>query len=251
MIIWDDEDKELVEANDVKPFKVARRQCFSSVVPNTTRLQWQDKYGAPNTVAIACPNMDKVIKSRLASSDKVTGQTAGKTTGPDVGCPMTYILEEAVKGQLNQKSVIDAALTALHLGNASVRANRERRRNVIQSMNHQILDMADDDAIYEEAAPPLFGDGFCKKTKERDEELQSLNMATSCGKNPPETHRNFFEEVTSTDNSQWKRPKFQRANRRLPKVTPLVATKESVAKMARIQKPSEPPLMYVALDLPY
>ena len=58
----------------------------------------------------------------------------------DVVGPVTYILEEVVKGQLNQKSVINTAQTALYLlGNASMHANRERRRNAIQSMNPQIL----------------------------------------------------------------------------------------------------------------
>ena len=53
--------------------------------------------------------------------------------------PVTYILEEAVKGQLNEKSVIDAAQTAINLlGNASMYTNWERRRNAIQSMNLQI-----------------------------------------------------------------------------------------------------------------
>ena len=188
---WDDEDREPAEAN--KSFKVAEKtekflsNAFSSVVPNTTRRQWRDKYGAPNTVATACPNMDKVIKSRLPAVTKLRDRQLAKQQALmlDAVGPVTYILEEAVKGQLNQKSVIDAAQTALHLlGNASMHANRERRRNVIQSMNPQILDMADEDAIYEAAAPSLFGDGFCKKAKERDEELQSLKLgihqATCC-----------------------------------------------------------------------
>ena len=47
--------------------------------------------------------------------------------------PMTYILEEAVKGQLNQKSAIETAQTALRLlGNASVHASRERRKNALK-----------------------------------------------------------------------------------------------------------------------
>ena len=61
---------------------------------------------------------------------------------------------------------------------------------------------------------------------------------------------NFFEEAAPTDNSPWEWPKSQRAKRGLPKATPLLATREPVVKKARIQKPSEPPLMYVALDLP-
>ena len=82
----------------------------------------------------------------------------------DVVGPITHILEEAVKGQLTQKCAIEVAQTALKLlGNASVHACRERRKNALQSMNTCLLDMAEDDAIYKMAPQLLFGDGFCKK----------------------------------------------------------------------------------------
>ena len=49
--------------------------------------------------------------------------------------PMTFILEGAVKGQLNHKSAIKAAQTAIRLLgniNASVNGSRERRKNALQ-----------------------------------------------------------------------------------------------------------------------
>ena len=77
VIVWDEEDEEVVESKGVKLFKVVEKMkkflsnAFSSGVPNTTRCQWCDKYGAPpNTVATACPNLDKVIKSRLPALAK-------------------------------------------------------------------------------------------------------------------------------------------------------------------------------------
>ena len=69
-LVWDDND-EATGRKGVKLFKVAEKRekfltaAFSSGVPNTTRRQWRDKYGAPNTTATACPNLDKVMKSRL------------------------------------------------------------------------------------------------------------------------------------------------------------------------------------------
>ena len=90
--------------------------------------------------------------------------------------PITFILEEAAKGQLTPKVAIEAAQTALRLlGNATMHTNRERCRNTLQHMNSRLADMADDDTVYLEAAPALFGEGFAKKAKERDEELKSLN----------------------------------------------------------------------------
>ena len=93
--------------------------------------------------------------------------------------PVTYILESAVKGELTQKAAIEAAQTALKLlGNASGNANRERRKSALQSLNPSLVDMAEDEAIYKTAGPLLFGEGFTKKAKERDDELKCLNQAT-------------------------------------------------------------------------
>ena len=107
--------------------------------------------------------------------------------------PITHVLEEAVKGQLAHKCAIEAAQTALRLlGNASVHSCRERRKNALQSMNTRLLDMADDDVVYKSAPPLLFGDGFCKKAKERDEELKCLNMATAKASGAPRETQFFF-----------------------------------------------------------
>ena len=81
--------------------------------------------------------------------------------------PITFILEEAVKGQLNQKSAVEVAQTALRLlGNASEHASWERWKNALQTMNLQLADMIKDDAICTAAAPSLFGDSFYKRPKE-------------------------------------------------------------------------------------
>ena len=126
--------------------------------------------------------MDKVIKSRLSAVTKSRDKQMAKQQALflDAVGPVTFILEEAAKGELTQKAAIEAAQTALKLlGNASMQANRERRKQALQSMNARLSDMAEDDSIFKGAAPALFGDGFCKKAKERDEELKCLNQATS------------------------------------------------------------------------
>ena len=69
-------------------------------------------------------------------------------------------------------------------------------------MNPRLVDMAEDDTIYRSAAPALFGDGFCKKAKERDEELKCLNQATSSGSKAGPTPQSkqgnsFFREAAS------------------------------------------------------
>ena len=77
---------------------------------------------------------------------------------------LSFILEEASKGQLPPKVTLEAAQTALHLlGNASANISRERRRTAIANMNSRLVGMADDDHLFERAAPNLFGNGFAKK----------------------------------------------------------------------------------------
>ena len=73
---------------------------------------------------------------------------------------------------------IDAVQTALKLlGNASCHLAMERRRNVLTDLNPNLKDMAEEDKLFRDAAPNLFGEGFSKKAKERDEELKVLKSA--------------------------------------------------------------------------
>ena len=184
---WD-KDPEDEALQSTKLFKVEEKTekflgtHFSTAISNTARRQLKEKYGAPNISATACPNVDKVIKGRLNAVTKSRDKQMAKQQALmlDAVGPLTHILEEAAKGELTQRSAVDAAQTALKLlGNASAHASRERRKIAIQSMNPRLVDMAEDDALYSKAAPSLFGEGFCKKAKERDEELKCLNQATS------------------------------------------------------------------------
>ena len=44
-------------------------------------------------------------------------------------------------------------------------------------MNGKLVELADRDAIYEEASPILFGDRFAKEAKEREDQLRALDRA--------------------------------------------------------------------------
>ena len=62
--------------------------------------------------------------------------------------PITFIPEEAAKGQLTPKTAVEAAQTPLKLlGNASMQFNRDQRqRCIIESMNPSLTDIANEDA---------------------------------------------------------------------------------------------------------
>lgn len=66
-----------------------------------------------------------------------------------------------------ERSVTLAKLALRFVGNASVQISRERRKRAIEEMNSKLVELAEKDAIYEEAAPMLFGDQFAKEAKER------------------------------------------------------------------------------------
>ena len=78
--------------------------------------------------------------------------------------------------------------TALKLlGNASSHLAMERRRNVLTDLNPNLKDMAEEDKVFKDAAPNLFGDGFLRKAKERDDELKALRNT----RQPPKKGTNW------------------------------------------------------------
>ena len=54
--------------------------------------------------------------------------------------------------------------------------SRERRKRTILDMNPKFSDLAEKDAIYEDAAPELFSDKFAKEVKECEEQLRCLEL---------------------------------------------------------------------------
>ena len=150
-------------------------------MPNKQRRLWKEKFRTPNTPFTVWPSVDKLIKSRLTAHAKAKDKSLAKHQALMLNAvvPISIILEEAAKGMLSVKTATEAAQTALKfLGNASMQMNRERRRIAIEVMNPSLTDLAEDNKAFGKAAPLLFGEGFAKKAKERDEELKCLNQAS-------------------------------------------------------------------------
>lgn len=102
------------------------------------------------------------------------------------------VFEEAAKGELSQKAMMDAAQTALKfLANASAHASREHRKLAIQNMNPRL------GSLYSFPTLTLFGDGFCKKAKERDEEIKCLNQARFTQSTYPKEGRQSYRSGES------------------------------------------------------
>ena len=150
---------------------------FTARVDNTTRRQWHKKHGAPRLSATACPKLDKIMKQNLSSQTKTKDRQLSKTQALvlDAVGPLAYILEAAGQDNFTMADAVDAVQTALKLlGNASCHLAMERRRNVLTDLNPNLKDMAEEDKLFRDVAPNLFGEGFSKKAKERDKELKVL-----------------------------------------------------------------------------
>lgn len=165
----------------------------------------------------------QVINSRLSAQAKFRDKQLAKqqTLLLDAVGPVNHILEEAAKGQLTQKTAIEATQAALKLlGNASAQASRARRANAIQNINTRLADMEEDENLYKDApAPALFGDGFAQKAKERDEQLKCLNQASY--KTVNSKNVTFFRGAAPAGIHLWGWTEQQGKKRRSPEKSPI------------------------------
>ena len=158
------------------------RQPFSTPLVNATRRQLRDKFGAPNQAFTTSPHLDKVLKARVSPATKAKDKDLAKlqALALDAVGPLTRIVEDACDGTLTAKDNLDAVQTALKfLGNFAAHYNRARRIAVLQNLNTRIVDMAEEDGLYRDAGLSLFGEGFCRKAKERDDEMKALNSMSA------------------------------------------------------------------------
>lgn len=188
---WPDEEDESSTANS-RLFTVSEatdkflQDAFTKGVPNATRKQWRERYGDPKCPKTRVPKLDKMVKDRLnqetARLDRVLARIQALTL--DVVGPLSTIIEQAEAGTLTAERAVAAARMAIKFtGNASVQISRERRKKAILDMNPKLVDMAEKDAIFEDAAPELFGDKFAKEAKDREDQLRCLDRASGRGRN--------------------------------------------------------------------
>ena len=161
-------------------------ESFTRSVNNTTRRKQKERHGVPRVAATRVPTMDKAFRDRLSNSTVRSDKelTRLHSLVLDAVGPITYLLEKASTGNLSPSDVVETSKSALHfLGNASVRLSQHRRKLALKELNPKLTDLSEEDSIYAEASPKLFGDKFYKEAKEREEQLKSLDKSTrSSGK---------------------------------------------------------------------
>ena len=97
--------------------------------------------------------MDRVIKQNL-SKEADAAAAKLQTLTLDTVAPLVHIPEEAKKDTLTVQSAAEAAKSALVLlGNASAHMTKDRRKKVVKDLNKDLLPLAEDSEVFEEAAP--------------------------------------------------------------------------------------------------
>lgn len=104
------------------------------------------------------PKLDKIVKDRLspetARLDHMLARLQVLTL--DVVGSLATITDLGKSGTLTAERAIAAAKLAIKFaGNASVQISRERHKRAILDMNPKLSDLAERDAVYEDAAPEL------------------------------------------------------------------------------------------------
>ena len=189
--VWPDEEDDDTSSANSKLFAVSEatdkllQDSFKKAVPNITRKQWREHYGDPKCPKTRVPKLDKIVKDRLhqetAKLDRVLARIQALTL--DAVGPLTTIVEQAEANALTMEGALAAARMAIKfIGNASVQISQERRRKAIMDMNPKLVDMAESDTIFEDAAPNLFGDKFAKEAKDRKDQLRCLDRASGRGR---------------------------------------------------------------------
>ena len=177
-------------------------QALSSPLPSQVRRQLRERFGKPNLTKATTPQLDNVMRPLMSSQAKGRDKELAKiqTFCLHAFAPLARYINEANSdsGQLSAADCPEMVRTSARLlGNLSAFCSRLRRSSVLQSVNSRIVDMADEDEIFQDAGRKLFGEGFTKKAKERDDELKSLAAQQVGDRRKAPTSRPFFPRQSS------------------------------------------------------
>ena len=138
-----------------------------------------DRSGKPNLACASAPYLDKVLKSRLPAPVKSRDNELARYQALtlDVLAPIARIINDSCSGQFDLPDIVmeHLLLSIRLLGNVSSQFNRQRTSLILQCLNPGIADMAEEDQLFCDARIRLFGEGFSKKAKERDDELKAFS----------------------------------------------------------------------------
>ena len=156
----------------------ALKAAFSRPLSNQAWLQARRPFPFPNCAVTKCPKLDPVAKQLLQREPKQADASLAKLQGLflDGVAPLVHIVEGSQQGTLTTDQAAEAAKAPLTLlGNASAQLSRERRKKVISCLNKKVHPLAEEEDIFEEAAPLLLGKVVETKMKAHLHSLKCLS----------------------------------------------------------------------------
>ena len=119
----------------------------------------------------------------------------------DVVATLTAILKGPDAGKLTPEQAYAATQSALCLlGIENDHMAQERRKRVLINVNPALKSTAEEENVFQQAAPMLFGEEFAKKATERVEAMKAIKKITYS--KPEEKHQSCFSDTTDPRNQQ-------------------------------------------------
>ena len=158
-------------------------KAVASTMDNTTRRELRSKYPVPETDTTRVPKLDEIFTSSESKFQKNSEAKAVEkdllhisACTLDVARPLLALIEGVQKKELTPEDVLSHANDTLELlGNSVAATSKIRRKRVLKVCNPDISSLADDQELYSNAPPMLFGEGFEMKIKGRAEALKILH----------------------------------------------------------------------------
>lgn len=182
---WQDDDVPTCPAKLSESLTEIVKDSFTTTLSNSSRRELRNKCPTPETVQTRCPRVDAVFKTPESRFSKnVEGKSLDNDFMKiqafmlDVASPLTELLQGLESGVDLPRPPEEALQDALKLlGNAVAQTSKIRRKRILKICNPDIQDLADNDELYKEAPPNLFGENFEKKMKERAESVKLLSKS--------------------------------------------------------------------------
>ena len=176
----DEEDDGKLRDVSEKTHAFLTKKC-TRCVPNETRLRTRGRFPLPRVPATRTPQLDPFIKTEMSAAAKQSDRELARiqTFILDAITPLAAIIDGANSGKpLSEGDTLLAASTAAELlGNANARMSRLRREKAVGSLNKTLLPLAQDDDVFAEATPKLFGAEFAKRSKEHIDQVKALRTS--------------------------------------------------------------------------
>ena len=157
--------------------------AMTAPLSTTERRKIRGRYPIPATTLTRTPKVDEIFTSSESRFPKNTDTKAIEkdlshisTCTLDAARPLLDLIEGVNSGEFTLEDVkIKAVDTLRLLGNTVAHTSTIRRKCILKVCNPDIVSLADNRELFNDAAPSLFGKGFETKMEDRAEALKVLH----------------------------------------------------------------------------